>query len=76
MSHAALSDYWLSTNSPRNIFKVSYHSPEIEVFLRENVGVDAAILAEELHLCVDWVQAYQRRLGLRKCAGARTHRKG
>lgn len=36
-------------------------------FLRENHGIDPAILADALGLCVLSIHRYQRRLGLRIC---------
>ena len=38
----------------------------IETHLRENQGIDAALLAADLGLCTAHIEAYQRRLGLRK----------
>ena len=46
---------------------------ERDVFFRENVGIDPAILADQLGLSTRFVYVYQRKLGLRRCA---SHVKG
>ena len=38
-----------------------------DAFLRENIGIDPAILADAMNLHVRSVYRYQRRLGLRIC---------
>jgi hypothetical protein len=43
------------------------YTPARDAFLRENVGIDPAILADALGLRVISVYRYQRRLGLRTC---------
>ena len=63
--------YWQSTKSPVHLFKREYESPEIAKHITENSFVDAAMLADELrvnHLSPMAVEAYQRRLGVRKIA--------
>jgi len=47
--------------------KISGHTPERDAYLRENLGVAVAILADMLGLSEGFVIAYQRHLGLRKC---------
>lgn len=47
--------------------KIAGHTPARDAFLRENVGIAAAILADALGLSEGFVIAYQRHLGLRKC---------
>ncbi len=49
------------------------YTPARDAFLRENVGVDPAILAAELRVSVRFVHTYQRKLGLRLCT---SHVKG
>ena len=44
----------------------NYRSPANEAYLRENVGIDPAILAAALGIPTHFVVAYQRQLGLRK----------
>ena len=38
-----------------------------DAFLRENIGIDPAILADALGLRIISIHRYQRRLGLRIC---------
>lgn len=49
------------------------YTPERDAFLRENVGIDPAILAAELKVSTRFVYIYQRKLGLRRCT---SHTKG
>jgi hypothetical protein len=58
-------DYWMSTKSPREIFRPAGLTVEIEAKLRELDGICSAIIAADLGLPEGLVQAYQRRLGLR-----------
>lgn len=58
---------WLSTKSPVRMLNAPI-AGEIEVYLRENHGVDSALLAADLGICQHYVECYQRRLGLRKFA--------
>ena len=46
---------------------------EREAYLRENVGIDPAILAADLGIQTSWVLAWQRKLGIRpfSCNGAK-----
>jgi hypothetical protein len=67
-------DYWLSTKSPKKLFKSSYHTPEREEFLRANPNVNIASLALTLGLHESHVKAYLIYLGLRPVTG--TKRKG
>jgi hypothetical protein len=57
---------WLSTKSPLRMLDTPI-SHGTENYLRENQGVDSALLAADLGLCPMHVEAAQRRLGLRKC---------
>ncbi len=43
------------------------YTPDRDAFLRENHGIDPAILADELGLSTRFVYCYQRKLGLRLC---------
>lgn len=43
---------------------------ERDEFLRENHGVDPAILADSLGVIERFVIGYQRKLGLRKCVAS------
>ncbi len=43
-------------------------TPERVKHIKENIGVDTAIIASQVGLCEYNVQVIQRRLGLRKCA--------
>ena len=64
---------------------VKVHAPEFwvpkalgltqkrQAILRENFGVDPAILAIELGVKESTVRKWQRRLGLRRCANPRDH---
>jgi hypothetical protein len=45
--------------------RCNYRSKERDAFFRENRGIDAAILADELGVTERYVQMYQRKLGLR-----------
>jgi hypothetical protein len=51
-----------------------YRNPAREAFLRQNVGIDPAVLAMTLGVTERFVRMLQRKLGLRKCRG--TLRKG
>ena len=64
--------YWSSTKAPVHLFPREYESKEIAKHVTENSFVDAAALADELsapHLSRMSVEAYQRRLGVRKITG-------
>jgi hypothetical protein len=66
-----MSDYWQSTKSPVHLFQRVYESKEVANHLSENSFIDAAALADELripHLNTWAVEAYQRRLGVRRIA--------
>lgn len=56
---------WISTKSPTRMLDASITRAQ-EAYLRDNRGVDAALLAIDLGLCPVHVEALQRRLGLRK----------
>lgn len=43
------------------------YNPARDAFLRENVGIDPAILATQLGVSTRFVYTYQRKLGLRLC---------
>ena len=43
------------------------YTEERDAYLRENVGIDPAVLAEALGLHVRSIYVYQRKLGIRKC---------
>jgi hypothetical protein len=67
-----MTEYWISTKSPVHLFKRDYESAEMAAHVRENSFVDPAILSADLrvpHLNFMAVQAYQRRLGVRRIAG-------
>ena len=57
---------WLSTLSPIRMLDEPI-SKAIVKCLIANRGVDSALLAAELKLGQQHVEAFQRRLGLRKC---------
>jgi hypothetical protein len=66
-----MSDYWQSTKSPVHLFARAYESEAIAKHVAENSFIDAAALADELrirHLNTWAVEAYQRRLGVRRIA--------
>ncbi len=50
--------------------KLAPHIKRLESYLRENVGVDPAIIADELGLQEFTVRTMQRKLGLRNCTYA------
>jgi hypothetical protein len=58
---------WLSTKSPIRMLDAKIKRVT-ENYLRENHGVDSALLAAELGVCVAHVESKQRRLGLRAFA--------
>ena len=63
--------YWQSTKAPVHLFKRVYESEEVAAHVRDCSFVDSALLAVELktpHLSRMAVEAYQRRLGVRKIA--------
>lgn len=57
---------WLSTKSPIRMLDTPM-GREAEQHLRENSGIDSALLALDLRISPLHVEAKQRRLGLRKC---------
>lgn len=64
--------YWQSTKSPVHMFKREYESAEVAEHIKENSFIDPALLATELGrsgLPRQAVEAYQRRLGVRKLTG-------
>lgn len=64
-----MTEYWSSTKAPVHLFRREYESPELAAHIRDNSFVDAAILAADLRiesLSAMSVEAYQRRLGVRK----------
>jgi hypothetical protein len=68
------SDWWMSTMSPTSMFRPEYQTGELADYLRENTGVDPAILAADVGIGPGQVMAYQRKLGLRKISGTRPRR--
>ena len=60
-----MTEYWMSTKSPREMFRSEGLTVEIEEKLRELDGICSAIIAADLGLPDGLVQSYQRRLGLR-----------
>lgn len=63
--------YWSSTKAPVHLFPREYESKEIAKHVSDNSFVGAAQLADELslpHLNTWAVEAYQRRLGVRRIA--------
>jgi hypothetical protein len=61
--------YWQSTKAPVHLFKRAYESEEVAAHVQDYSFVDSAMLASELktaHLSRMAVEAYQRRLGVRK----------
>jgi hypothetical protein len=44
----------------------NYRSKQRDAYFRENRGIDAAILADELGVTERFVQMYQRKIGVRK----------
>jgi hypothetical protein len=58
---------WLSTKSPIRMLDARINRAQ-ENYLRKNGGIDSALLAAELGLCLAHVEARQRRLGLRAFA--------
>jgi hypothetical protein len=63
---SVLSITWLSTLSPIRMLDEPISRTVVDCLI-ENRGVDSALLAAELKLCRHHVEAFQRRLGLRKC---------
>jgi hypothetical protein len=45
------------------------YSAERDRLLRENPGVDTAILAEQMHVTERFIISYQRKLGIRQFTG-------
>jgi hypothetical protein len=58
-------DWWMSTRSPRTIFR---KSQEVDTIIRETAGIDPAILGAETGLSQLVVKARQRQLGQRRFA--------
>ncbi len=69
--------YWQSTKAPVHLFRREYESAELAKHVREFAFVDAAILQTELRvesLSAMAIEAYQRRLGVRKIGNPREKR--
>lgn len=66
--------YWSSTKSPVHLFPARHHSAEAAEYLREHSFVDAGLLAADLKMAPRLVEAYQRRLGLRRITGPRDYK--
>ncbi len=64
-----MSDYWLSTLSPKDMHKASYQTPQLDAYIIETQGVDPSLLSAETGLPRHHVMAYQRRLGVRQFTG-------
>lgn len=62
-------DWWTTTKASRDIFRPAYQNPENDRLIRETVGIDPALLVSDLHISVPQIQAYQRKLGVRKITG-------
>ena len=60
--------YWSSTKAPVHLFPREYESPELARYVSENSFIDSALLADDLNISRPSVEAYQRRLGVRKIA--------
>ena len=67
-------DWWMSTKSPSNMLSPSYQRGELrELLLERGVGIDPALIVEEtkakkLGVSVTKIEAFQRKLGIRKFA--------
>ena len=62
--------YWSSTKAPRDVLtRRKYETPEIEAYVRANIGVCPSLLAVELGMHEQQVMAYQRRIGVRQLTG-------
>ena len=68
-------DYWLSTKSATHLLRQPYRTAALADYLRENVGIDPAVLGMAWGLQACQIEAYQRELGLRKIAGHPPRRK-
>lgn len=62
-------DWWTTTKARPDIFRPAYHTPENDALIRETAGVDPSILVSDLHMSAPQIQAYQRKLGVRKITG-------
>ncbi len=61
--------YWSSSKAPVHLFRREYESREVAKYISDNSFIDAAMLSADLGLpgLNTWaVEAYQRRLGVRK----------
>jgi hypothetical protein len=66
--------YWSSTKSPVHLFPAQkYESADVAAYLREHSFVDSKLLAVDLKMAPQWVEAYQRRLGVRHITGPRDY---
>lgn len=63
--------YWQSTKSPVHLFPKEYETPELAKYVSENSFIDAAQLAGDVNMSRWAVEAYQRRLGVRKITNKR-----
>jgi hypothetical protein len=62
--------YWSSTKSPVHLFPAhKYESVDTATYVREFSFVDSKQLAVDLKMAPQWVEAYQRRLGVRRISG-------
>lgn len=51
------------------MFSPDYQDAKTAAFLRDNKGIDSALLAVDLGVSEPCIRAYQRKLGLRKITG-------
>lgn len=65
-------DWWASTNSSPGVFRPSHLTVEMEVALRMMAGIDSALIAVDLGISRQHVEAHQRKLGLRALATTKT----
>jgi hypothetical protein len=57
------------------MFRPSYQTEELAAYLKENVGIDAAVLASGKGVHEHQIIAYQRKLGLRPITTSKKRRK-
>ncbi len=60
--------YWSSTKSPVHLFKREYESAKAAEYVCAHSFVDPSRLAADLKVSHYCIQAYQRRLGVRRIA--------
>lgn len=62
-------DWWTTTKASPDIFRPAYQNAENDRIIRDTVGIDPSILVSDLHMSTPQIQAYQRKLGVRKITG-------